>query len=169
MRLLFLISALFHMTSAFTPLSSATDELQIRNKISLYAIALDTLNLTLLDEVFTSDVMINYQLPGGGVFYGLPAVKTFLVQSLTGFVTQHTLSTTLVEQTDQKGGVKSVAYLVANYIGQGNLTGSAAYIYGKYVDTWTKENDEWKIKARTLDGLPSGFTGNLAVLSAPNF
>lgn len=149
--LLLLITALLPITSAFTPLPSAIDELEIRNKLSLYAIALDTQNFALLDQVFTPDAVIDYRVPEASILYGLPAVKTYLVKMLTGFVTQHTLSTTVVEQTDRNGGVNSTVYLVANYLGQGNLTGSAAYVYGTYLDAWTKQKGEWRIKARTLD------------------
>ena len=134
----------------FPPLPSAKDELQIRNKLSLYTIALDTKSFTLLDQVFTPDVVIDYRALDASILYGLPVVKTYLVKSLTGFVTQHTLSSTVVEATDQKGNVNSTVYLVANYLGQGNLTGSAAYVYGRYLDAWTKQNGDWKSKTRIL-------------------
>ncbi|KAF7505689.1 hypothetical protein GJ744_000538 [Endocarpon pusillum] len=168
MQFLLLITALLPTASAFTPLRSATDELQIRNKLSLYAIALDTKNLVLLDQVFTPDAVIVYPGPAASILHGLPALKTYLGKALTGFVTQHTLSTTVVEQTDGREGVNSTVYLVANYLGQGNLTGSVAYFHGTYFDVWTKQKGEWKSKARTLELLPPGPVGNLAILSSPN-
>lgn len=150
----FLIASL-PVTSAFISLRSPTDELQIRNKLSLYTIAIDTQNFALLDQIFIPDVVFDYQVPDTSILYGLPAVKTYLVKALTGFVTQHTLSTTVVEQTDLKGGVNSTAYLVANFLGQGNLTGSAAFVYGRYLDAWIKQKGQWRIKTRTLELLVS--------------
>lgn len=150
MNYLVYLVALLGVASAFTPVPWAEDELQIRNKLSLYATTIDTQNFDLLDQVFTQNVVVDYQVPGASVLNGLPAVKAYLVKALTGFVTQHTLSTTVVEQLDRKGDINSTIYLVANYLGQGNLTGTAAYVYGKYSDSWVKQKGEWKSKARTL-------------------
>ena len=152
MKHLFLfLTTLLSLSSAFTSVPSAKDELQIRNKLSLYAVAIDTKNFALLDQVFTPDVVVDYRVPNTSILYGLPAVKAYVVKALAGFVTQHTLSTTIVYQTDQKGIVNSTTYLVANYLGQGNLTGQAAYVYGSYSDAWTEQKGHWRSKARTLD------------------
>lgn len=57
----------------------ADTDLEIWNKLSLYAIRLDTKQFGLLDEVFTADVVANYGLPGTvGTYYGLTAVENFL-------------------------------------------------------------------------------------------
>ena len=141
---LFLTTLLLSLkVNSYVPVNSASSELEIRNRLSLYSIALDTKSFDILDQVFTPDVVVNYQVPQGGVFTGLPAVKAYLVKSLTGFVTQHTLSTTVVEvvsgrgaENDRNGGgINSTIYLVANYLGQGSLTGQAAFVYRKYLDS----------------------------------
>ena len=83
--------ALCTLITAFTPLKHAKDELEIRNKISLYALAIDTKDFGLLSQVFTSDVVIDYHVPDSGPLAGLPAVQAYLAKALDGFVTQHTL------------------------------------------------------------------------------
>lgn len=144
-------ATLLALACAYTPLPSAKDELEIRNKLSLYAIALDTKDFALLNQVFTTDVVIDYQVPDTGFLRGLPAVKAYLVKALTGFVTQHAMSSTVVEVVNKAGDVNSTVYLVATDFGQGNLTGSAAFVYGRYLDSWTKQKGELKSKARTLE------------------
>ena len=83
------------LITAYTPVPSPADELQIRNKLSLYAIAIDNKDFGLLSQVFTQDVHINFPSPGGENLNGLPAVQEYLKAQLDGFVTQHTLSTTV--------------------------------------------------------------------------
>ena len=59
-------------------------------------------------------------------------------------------STAVVDEPNKKSGPNSTVYLVANYLGQGNNSGTLVGFYGKYTDLWTKERGEWKSKARTL-------------------
>lgn len=125
-------------------------ELQIRNKISLYAVSLDLKNYEALTRVFTKDTVADYRVPESpGPLHGVSAVQDYVRTALTGQTTQHTISTTLVEFTNPQAP-NSTAYLVANYLGQGNLTGQAAYVYGKYEDQWTLDAGSWKIKNRVF-------------------
>ena len=145
-----LLPLFLSLASACAQVSSSSDELQIRNKLSLYPIALDTQNFALLDQVFTANTVVDYQIPGTSVLHGLPDVKAYLVKALTGFVTEHTLSTIVVEEINRKGDVNSSAYLVAYYYGQNSLKGQYGFVPGKYFDSWVKEKGDWKIKVRTL-------------------
>ena len=153
----------FSLVAAIIPLNNAKDELQIRNKISLHAFSQDTQNFNLLDQIFTPDVVLDYRVAQLGDPQGLPALKAFYVKALTGFVTQHTLDTVLVEKTGPKRDeVNSTTYLVANYLGQGNLTGQAAFVYGRYLDSWCKQKGDWKSKRSTLQifvSLEAGLDG----------
>ncbi|KAL8876979.1 MAG: hypothetical protein Q9192_008765, partial [Flavoplaca navasiana] len=154
----------------YTQLPSTKDELNIRNKLALYAYAVDDKDYGLLDQVFTADV---------------EAIKTYISTSVTGLVTQHTLSSLLIEivggpannsganvidiihsPTDAShehgvepseygngAGINSTTYLVANYFGQRELAGKLLVFYGTYYDAWTLDEPQfrdWKIKARTL-------------------
>lgn len=110
-------------------------DLEIRNKLSLYAIHLDTKQFDLLDEIFTSDVVANYGLPGtAGIHNGLTAVKDFLRSNLPpNSITQHAITTIVIDFSDESTPV-STAYVAANYFGQGNLTYQAMAVYGVYLD-----------------------------------
>ena len=135
---------------AYTPLSSAPAELEIRNKISLYGIATDNRDLAQYAEIFMLDVVADYE---GTISNGLPAFQAFELASIGNNVTQHAISTTVVEQSQAakgKGAIESTAYVVVTYLGQGSLTGQVAQFYGKYLDQWMEGKDGWKIKKRTL-------------------
>lgn len=125
-------------------------DLEIRNKLSLYAIRLDTKQFDLLDEIFTSDVVANYGLPGtAGIYHGLTAVKDFLKSNLPpNYVTQHAITTIVIDFSNESTPI-STAYVTANYFGQGDLTGQTVTVYGAYRDQWTDDGGRWKLKNRT--------------------
>ena len=129
--------------------SDIGSELQIRNRLSLYAIAVDTKNFGLLTEVFTQNAIADYSAPPpNNIYYGLPAIQEFLKLSLnSSAVSQHAISTTVADFTDSFSP-NSTAYVVASFLGQGNRTGQALYIYGKYMDRWTYKLGSWKITNR---------------------
>lgn len=138
-------------------------ELEIRNKISLYTLALDGKDYRLLEEVFTTDTVVDYSTTR---LTGLPAVQAYVNEQLRGLVTQHTISSTVVDfgRPGQQHAPNSTAYLVANYFGQGNLTGQTLLFYGRYTDQWVIEAGSWKSKNRTLRFFRPGVSGNLAIL-----
>lgn len=132
-------------------------ELQIRNKISLYTLAIDAKDYGLLEQIFTTDVVVNYNYTGLGPLNGVPAVQAFLTEQLQGLVTQHTISSTVVDfgPPGLQHTPNSTAYLVANYIGQRSLAGQALFFYGIYSDQWVFEAGSWKSKNRVLNFLVS--------------
>ena len=123
-------------------------ELQIRNKLSLYAIAVDTKDFSLLSEVFTQIAIADYSAPPpNNIYHGLPAIQEFLKESVNTAVTQHTISSTVVDSINGFSP-NSTAYVVANCLGHGDLIGQTLFIYGKYMDQWVSESGRWKIKNR---------------------
>lgn len=132
-----------------------TAELQIRNKISLYALALDAKDYGLVGDIFTADAVVNY--PGIGPLSGVPAVQAYVKTQLEGLVTQHTMSTIMVDfgPPGLQTIPRSTAYLIANFLGQGDLAGQVVVFYGKYTDLWAFEAGSWKCKNRTLTFLVS--------------
>ena len=123
-------------------------ELQIRNTLSFYAITVDTKDFGLLSEVFTKDAIADYSAPPpNNIYRGLPAIQEFLRASVNTAVTQHTISSTVVNFTNSFSP-NSTAYVVANCLGQGDLLGQTLFIYGKYMDHWGLESGFWKIKNR---------------------
>lgn len=125
-------------------------DVQIRDKLALYSIALDTKNFALLSEVLTADVEASYGLsPPNALVHGLAENQKVLKAAIDGYVTQETISSTVVDFIDENSP-NSTAYLVANYFGKGNLTGQLLSVYGKYEDSWAFEEGSWKIKTRVL-------------------
>ena len=123
-------------------------ELQIRSTLSRYAIAVDTKNFGLLAEVFTQNAIADYSAPPpNNIYHGLPAIQEFLKASVNTAVTQHTISSTVVDFSNSLSP-NSTAYVVANCLGQGNLTGQTLFIYGKYMDQWAYDSGSWKSKNR---------------------
>ena len=142
--LLFLVGT----SICFESCSDTAVDSQIRNTLSLYAIAVDTRDFGLLAEVFTKDAIADYSAPPpNNIYRGLPAIQEFLKASLHNAVSQHTISTTVIDFSD-RFSPNSTAYVVANFLGQGNLTGQILSIYGKYIDQWAYESGSWKTKNR---------------------
>ena len=132
--------------------SGGLAELEIRQKISLYALAIDQKNFGLLSDVFTPNAVANYP---NSVVRGLPAIQTFLKAQLADIVTQHTISSTVVDFVNKRSP-NSTSYLVAYYFGQGNLTGQTLSFYGRYLDQWEYRGGGWKTKSRELIFFVSG-------------
>lgn len=126
--------------------SGGLAELEIRQKISLYALAIDQKNFGILSDVFTPNSVANYP---NGLVQGLPAIQTFLKAQLADIVTQHTISSTVVDFVNKRSP-NSTSYLVAYYFGQGNLTGQTLNFYGRYLDQWEYRGGGWKTKSREL-------------------
>lgn len=73
-----------------------------------------------------------------------------LESQLRGLVTQHAISTTVVDFSGT-GTANSTAYLIATYLGQGTLAGQTLVYYGKYEDEWVcDEAGEWRCRNRVL-------------------
>lgn len=131
-------------------LNSPTTNVEIRQTLSRYAIANDEKDFEALSKVFTPDAVCKFPLPPpNDIIRGLPAIQAALKIQLADFVTQHTMSTTVVDNVNSRSP-NSTAYLVANYLGQGNLTGQLLSFYGKYLDQWEYQGRQWKIKHREL-------------------
>ena len=131
---------------------SPSENLEIRNKLSLYALAVDNKQFGLLDNIFTQDIFADYV---GQTYSGLPAFKAFLNISTANKTTQHAISSTILDDGAIAGlgnsqSPNSTAYVVATFLGQGNLTGTSLALYGKYLDSWVRDQGAWKIKRRVF-------------------
>ena len=135
------------MASSYTQVSNPSDELDIRNKLSLYAFAVDNKDFSNFDQLFTKDVSVDYV---GQTYTDLAAFTTFLDTSVAGKVTQHAISSTVVDTSSGATTPNSTSYVVATFLGQGNQTGTSLALYGKYLDSWVKDEGAWRIKRRVL-------------------
>ncbi|KAG8526307.1 uncharacterized protein KY384_000300 [Bacidia gigantensis] len=142
--------ALLPLLFTFTWALNAGEELKVRTTLSRFAIFVDDDDFDHLDQIFTPDVYADY---AGSINKGLPAFEAFLRRGLGGIVSQHAVSTTVIE--DLGDSLNSTAYVTAGFLGPGkNSTtwvGSAVTLYGKYHDTWTRVGKDWRIKQRIFE------------------
>jgi SnoaL-like domain len=82
--------------SAADLLGVQVSESQTRNKLSLYALALDAKNYAGLDYVLTEDIVANFSAPIG-VVKGLANVKEAVQKALEGVDTQKFLGTQVID------------------------------------------------------------------------
>ncbi|KAL8877666.1 MAG: hypothetical protein Q9192_008623, partial [Flavoplaca navasiana] len=96
------------------------------------------------------------------------AIKTYITDIVEVLMSQHAVVSILVEtlpatEVNGKGngngnggeGVNSTSSFIASYtepsIAGGNATGGVITTYfGTYIDSWVREKNDWKIKARTV-------------------
>lgn len=138
-----LVSLLLSVTWGLDP----TEELEVRTTLSRFAIFVDDDDFDQLDQIFTQDVFADY---AGAKNDGLPAFAAFLKRGLGGLVSQHAVSCIVIE--DLGDSLNSTAYVTAAFLGPGKNTttsvGTAVTLYGKYLDTWARVRDVWRIKQR---------------------
>lgn len=141
--------ALVSLLSSFTCALNATEELAVRTTLSRFTLFIDDDDFDHLDQIFTQDVFADY---AGTKSEGLPAFAAFLKLGLEGIVSQHALSSTVID--DLGDSLNSTAYVTAAFLGPGKNTptsiGTAVILYAKYVDTWTRVGDAWRINERIV-------------------
>jgi len=103
---------------------------EIEQTLNRFSRSVDTHDYPLLNSVFAEDAIANFD-DGAGDLQGLLAIKTALQSGFTGTISQHSLSTQLVQVTSlQKAS--AISYLQGTFFGQGNLTGQIYTTYGQY-------------------------------------
>lgn len=126
-------------------------ERQILRKISQYALSIDSKNYPSLSDIFTHDLVAQYPYPPpNDTIHGATALQQVLEFRLFGLVTQHAISTTVVDFSGISTA-NSTAYLTATYLGQSTLAGEALMYYGKYEDEWVcDEAGQWRCRKRIV-------------------
>ncbi|KAK0516333.1 hypothetical protein JMJ35_000936 [Cladonia borealis] len=142
---------LFSLPTAFpnslTPQNPALD-LQIRNTLSHYPLAIDGKNFPALSLVFTQDVVANYSAPLG-VLTGLASVISTLEANL-----------------GCGGGGENCDLFNCDAFWGGEYYGEVVYAYAQYQDDWVQIccPEEWRIKART-EVYMGPLLGNLSIFT----
>ena len=104
-------------------LSIQVSESQIRNKLSLYSLALDGKDFDGLDYVFTDDVLIDFSV-GVGVVQGLANAKQAVRVALEGVETQIVQGTQVINvDPNNPCTASSLSYFVTNFYGTGDQEG----------------------------------------------
>ena len=105
----------------------------IEQTLNLFSRSVDDHDYALLDSIFSPNATANFATPAGFVD-GLPAIKTELQIALAGSVSQHALSTHMINLTGNQATMASAStYLQGTFFGQGDLTGQIQTTYGRYV------------------------------------
>ena len=119
----------------------------INQRLSLYNIALDTKTFSLLDGVFTPDIVPQVAVVP---INGLPAYESFLASDLKGTRTKHTTDTVFVYDITNSTA-RSISYSDATYFGQGDGKGKAFAYYERFDDFWSNNGvSGWKASQRSL-------------------
>ena len=130
------------LVQAYTPCNDPATELQIRNRLALFAQAIDFDQYHLFAEVFTANVNTTFG-PPYTPYIGLEAVEE-ANSFFRNVTTQISISSTVVNCTDQQAPESVSYFLATNFVNETDLSLS----YGKYFDQWVKEGAAWKIKQR---------------------
>ncbi|CAD0107243.1 unnamed protein product [Aureobasidium uvarum] len=133
----------------------------IRNVTSLYCIALDNKDWSLLERVFAKDVVAKYPFNDEPIL-GVDALSKRIQQRLKPVTTQHALTTQhLLLDT---ATAKTTTYFTGVHLGRGKWAGQQVTAYGKYVDELICVSEAeamdtdmeagasgiWKIQSRTV-------------------
>ena len=150
----------FHVsfTFVYTPCISPIQELQIRNRLALFAQVTDIDDYPLYNEVFAQNATATFYTTGP-VYVGLDAIVNSILP-LTNISTQIDIDTIVVNCTDQRAPT-SVSYFIAtNFLSPTQLS----FAYGRYYDSWVEDPmGTWKIiqrRTRTQVSSPLDLTSH---------
>lgn len=132
--------------------SRLIDQFEICDLLYLYARAIDSRDFEALDDIFTADAMIDYDLPGG-VRLPLQQMKAWLHEALQIFRgTQHVITNPLIEIDGDRAC--STCYLSASHE-QVGLEGRVTVFVDKgvYSDRLVRTSMGWRIATRKLSRL----------------
>ncbi|KAF2155864.1 hypothetical protein K461DRAFT_274902 [Myriangium duriaei CBS 260.36] len=145
--------------------------LAIKNVLSLYCVALDTKDFSLLHEVFTQDVEAIYPFAS---MFGVEEIIYRISRRLAPTTSQHALTTQHINfppststKQKRKSGSKGptsasvMTYFTATHFGKGQWTGKTLTTYGKYIDELVMVGDDddqedelgvghWRIRRREV-------------------
>ncbi|KAL8846609.1 MAG: hypothetical protein Q9221_008303 [Calogaya cf. arnoldii] len=129
-------------STSYTPLPSALDELQIRDKLALYAYAIDFKRFDDLEKVFTRDAYAIYGAGEGDRMRGVPAIKNWISTAVIGQESQHAVNSILVSAIAAPAnpgqnqaaetaltGVNSMSSFIATYAAANNTGGVVTYVF----------------------------------------
>ena len=128
---------------------------EISDLLARFALAADTRDMTLLDDVFVPEATGDFG-PAGEP-QGLDAIKATILQVVEPLdATQHNITTSLVTPTAD--GAHARTYFVAHHV----LGGEVFSVAGTYEDDLAQRDGKWRLTHRTIDTTWTG--GNPAVL-----
>ena len=178
-HLILLFFSLISFTASYQSVPSSEIQLQIRNKLSLYSLAVDRKDSSLYQQIFVQDVTANYYFPQFQSVTNLASLEKYESDSVDMFAgTQYSITSTVIEQDAGSTGINSTAYFIGSCFGKDKNKGKSAQVIGYYVDQWettskaedrrseqhnTEKEPEYLIKKR--DVFYVGVTGDPTTLA----
>ena len=133
------------------------DRWEISDLLARCGFASDTMDMSMLDEVFVPEATGNFGPAGEPK--GLDAIKGTFLQVLEPLdATQHSITTSLVTPTPT--GAHARTYFVAQHA----LGGELFSVAGTYEDELIQRDGKWRVTHRTID--TTWTSGNPAVLGS---
>ena len=130
----------------------AADLAEIQQKIYHYGWCIDHRTFDALDDLFSEDAIVHYDLPGGAR-KPWPEMKEWLPNGLQLFrVTQHNMSNPLVEFDGDRARSTTYGHLIHVQHHKDDTT-SVMRHHTIYRDEWVRGERGWQIRRRTLSNL----------------
>jgi hypothetical protein len=128
-------------------LQEISDRLEIQDLLVAYSHAIDTRDWDVLDEVFTSDAVIDYT-EMGGARGDVATIKEFLRSALDGFASfQHMVATSQVTLDGDRAHGRTICHNPMVFdVGEGRTHVMFCGLW--YRDTFVRTADGWRIQGR---------------------
>jgi len=140
-------------------LRNLADESAIRDLAVRYCWALDSLDRTAFEQLFTTDPTASL---GGGLQEGLDAIWERIHRTLAPLsLSQHIVGSHLVQLSDDTASHR--CYVHAQHVRPGLPDGDQFVVAGSYLDDCVRTPDGWRIRHRALKVLWT--SGNPAVIA----
>jgi ketosteroid isomerase-like protein len=125
-----------------------SDRLEIQDLIARYSYALDSRDYDSLDQLFTSDAVLDYRATGA-IRGSLQEMKAFVAEAFAMFAgTQHLTTQTLVTFDDDGNTAHARSACHNPMVFGGDLQPKMMIVGLWYVDTLERTPDGWRFKER---------------------
>ena len=131
-------------------LETLIDRTEIIDVLNLYALACDSRDWTLFEQIFTPDVKSDY---GGDFVYDNREALVDMIRSMLGGCgpTQHLLGNYRINVSGDTA--ESVCSVRAFHAGIGPAEGLTFEMWGEYQDRLIRTHGEWRITSRNLNSI----------------
>lgn len=128
-----------------------SDYIEIQRTLAKFALAVDSHDYSLLDEVFAPNVTATLQIPSDPV-QGLAAIQNYLLYALNNTISQHNFGTQLIDIGTDRTSAHVVTYIIGTFVGTGGeKAGKSQITHAKYIDSMIRyQNHTWRVNERTL-------------------
>jgi len=136
-------------------LQKVEDHLRIQQLIFRYAVALDTRQWKMLDDVFAQDCVFEYGDAGMGSMHSLAEFVASCAKTLGPLISQHTMSSPTIEIDGDKA--HSHTYGTNQHVDMKRVPNHQMLMAGWYDDDWVRTDGRWLVhRRRTMGAWASG-------------